>query len=946
MKTIRPFLFLSCGLFLALSSTLNAQLQSQPQAETHSQSQLHPLSTPDSTYSLTYKGESLEAVLQDIIHITGIDLIYDPELNLRQSVFLKIDEKSAEGILQAVLEDTGLNFIQLSTGTYMLVPDVKQDALYAKFSGRVVDAESGSPLPNASISIEGNQAGTITNSKGQFATAPLQTGDYLVSVSYLGYRPQTYTLKLDPDKNNRKTFYLNPTTLVGQPLVVSSNQPRYPVYNGTKESAGYSLLQSLDITGSQNVMQSLELFSGVYSTPGHNGSDIFIQGGEAGDHQVRLDGVPVYNPMAAGFLFSAFSPYAIDNIRLHKAGFGAAVGSNLSGVVNFSNKQAVDSTTTIMAQVDQLATNFSAGKLYNLQGDKKLSLMVTGRTNIWPIVKKGALDDTFTNWNRLDPLIQNFLLGDGQTIAHYLPSFRHSDFRIFDMHLSGSLKENSYQSTDFSLYVGGTNLENSLLSEKTSLTTSQPEFVFTKNRNKMRNVMAQIGRNSSLGDRTDMESQLYFTASRTDNGSFMEGRDDAVFNGLTPVQRFQTFDDEITDEEIPNNENNLYETGLNLNFTSHLSGRWKLYYGFQPRYYDYRFELADMFFFPTLKQENELFLHSYVEQEVLLNDKITLKTGIRATQAPKHNELFFEPRTSIKLDMPDFAWGYSSLTLSGGLYRQFTNRFDVANIGPNALMPYFNFWLPSDFSTDIPKSWNVGLDWNLIPSEIFNLHLEGFYKHQPTNLTLDYHQLIAIPANANEQLTQQSDFLIEGNGFAYGFALSADAYMKQTGTTLRLNYQFSRAERTIPNRFGGTSQAVPWNQGQDMSFFVSQKIIGNLKAAANVKWIPDRNWGFRQAYFDFFEAQGITEFGELSLADPENSELPYYLRVDLNLNYRWQINSLDINAEVQLLNMLDRNNVVENRITPNNTPDGQVTFQPTARRLPGFSPNFSLQVLF
>ena len=342
MKTIRPFLFLSCGLFLALSSTLNAQLQSQPQAETHSQSQLHPLSTPDSTYSLTYKGESLEAVLQDIIHITGIDLIYDPELNLSQSVFIKIDEKSAEGILRAVLEDTGLNFIQLSTGTYMLVPDVKQDALYAKFSGRVVDAESGSPLPNASISIEGNQAGTITNNKGQFATAPLQTGDYLVLVSYLGYRPQTYTLKLDPDKNNQKTFYLNPTTLVGQPLVVSSNQPRYPVYNGTKESAGYSLLQSLDITGSQNVMQSLELFSGVYSTPGHNGSDIFIQGGEAGDHQVRLDGVPVYNPMAAGFLFSAFSPYAIDNIRLHKAGFGAAVGSNLSGVVNFSNKQAVD----------------------------------------------------------------------------------------------------------------------------------------------------------------------------------------------------------------------------------------------------------------------------------------------------------------------------------------------------------------------------------------------------------------------------------------------------------------------------------------------------------------------------------------------------------------------------------------------------------------------------
>jgi len=902
--------------------------------------------TTGQTYSVNYKGESLERVLKDIIHVTGIDLIYDPNLDLSNPVYKKIEQKRAENILRTVLEDMDLSFVQLSTGTYMLVPDVRQDALYAQLSGKVVDAETGTALPNASISIVGKNAGTTTNENGRFLTAPLQSGEYIVSVSYLGYRPQTYRLEIEPDQQNRKTFYLKPTTLVGQPLVVSSNQPRHPMFGRTNESVGYNQLQSLNMRGAQNVMQSLELFSGVNNTPGRNGSDIFIQGGEAGDHQVRLDGVPVYNPMAAGFLFSAFSPHAIDNITLHKAGYDASVGSNLSGVVDFSNRHAIDSTASLMVQGDQLSTNIRAGNVYNLFGGKKLSLMLTGRTNIWPIIKNDALDDTFNDWNRLDPLIQNFLLGDGQNIAHYRPSFRHSDIRIFDLHLSARLQDNSYSSTDFSLYFGGTTLENSLLSEKTTVTTSQPEFVFTKNRNKMRNVMAQANRNSNLGDRTEMESQIYFTASRTDNGSFMEGRNDAFLDDLIPLERFQTFDSEVGKDDIPDNENNLYEIGLNLDFITHLSGQWKLKYGFQPRYYDYRFQLDDMFFFPTLEDRSTIFLNSYVEQELLLSDGLTLDTGIRFTHTPEHNEIFFEPRTSLQIDMPDFPWGYSTLSISGGLYRQFTNRFDVANIGPNALMPYFNFWLPADFTTDIPKSWNVGVDWNLIPSESFNLHVEGFYKNQSTNLTLDYHQLIAIPATQDDQLTQQSDYLIEGDGFAYGFALSADKYFNQTETTVRLNYQFNRAERTIPNRFNGTSQAVPWNQSQNIDLYLSQKLFGNLNATTNVKWIPDRNWGLRQAYFDFFEAQGITEFGDFSLNNPEDSQLRYYLRVDMNLSYRWDINNLTLNAEIQFLNMLSRKNVVENRITPNNTSDGSTTFTQSARRLPGFSPILSLQLLF
>ena len=50
-------------------------------------------------------------------------------------------------------------------------------------------------------------------------------------------------------------------------------------------------------------------------------ADVHIQGGEAGEHQFQLDGVPVFEPVHLRGLLGAFNPFAIERITVHKAGY-------------------------------------------------------------------------------------------------------------------------------------------------------------------------------------------------------------------------------------------------------------------------------------------------------------------------------------------------------------------------------------------------------------------------------------------------------------------------------------------------------------------------------------------------------------------------------------------------------------------------------------------------
>src|SRR5699024_1068432 len=89
-----------------------------------------------------------------------------------------------------------------------------------------------------------------------------------------------------------------------------------PLYSGLSSAQ----VQEAQITGTADAVKSLDAISGIsFSLPL---ADFNIQGGASGDHQLRLDGVPIYNPVSMGRMLGAFSPWAIDKIHSNEEGLG------------------------------------------------------------------------------------------------------------------------------------------------------------------------------------------------------------------------------------------------------------------------------------------------------------------------------------------------------------------------------------------------------------------------------------------------------------------------------------------------------------------------------------------------------------------------------------------------------------------------------------------------
>jgi len=93
-----------------------------------------------------------------------------------------------------------------------------QDASVTPLRGRVVDAETGAPLPQANLRIAGAYTGTITNADGRYSLA-LDSLPVTVVVRYVGYASarRRITAASDP----QQTFRLAPSTVQMEGVVVT-----------------------------------------------------------------------------------------------------------------------------------------------------------------------------------------------------------------------------------------------------------------------------------------------------------------------------------------------------------------------------------------------------------------------------------------------------------------------------------------------------------------------------------------------------------------------------------------------------------------------------------------------------------------------------------------------------------------------------------------------------
>lgn len=92
----------------------------------------------------------------------------------------------------------------------------------AEFKGKIIDAQTKTPLPGASITIPDLRTSAITNQNGEFTfkNAPAH-GRFLVQVSYIGYR--TITQSVDFSNPGPLEFALQPSVIEGREVVITGS---------------------------------------------------------------------------------------------------------------------------------------------------------------------------------------------------------------------------------------------------------------------------------------------------------------------------------------------------------------------------------------------------------------------------------------------------------------------------------------------------------------------------------------------------------------------------------------------------------------------------------------------------------------------------------------------------------------------------------------------------
>jgi len=898
---------------------------------------------PAGTYSFDFRGEQLHSVLDKVAREAGIDMAYDPDIVEGIAIYERIRNQTVPDLLGNLLADTPLDYIILSTGTIVIVKKVGEDPSYGSYYGRVVAQQSGDPLPGASVMLADASGGTSTGNNGSFAINKLRAGTYKIIFSYVGYEPVAKTIDIRPGQDLREEVSLESKPVDIVPVVVTDHRPQMPVHSGNGQQVDPNS-PWLTSGKMQDVIRSLNLFQGVqYGLPM---TDLHLQGGQPGEHRIRLDGVPVYNPHSFGQMFSAFSPYAIGTVQLHKAGYDVSEGSQVAGLIDMKHDFSGIGSERVTTQADPLSVNLRGDLDIGTDKDasaSSLKVMGAGRLNYWNLFQEPTLDRTLRQWDDLDPLITNLVIDSENDASLYEPSQHRSDVQFHDLHLASRYDINEYNTLSSSFYAGKNFVSTDLLRQAPP-NEEIPDYLYARDEYLWNNLMGQISLSQLLTPRLDLNTQVSYSSNLLRHRYLIDTSNNPQIPnlGLDSERAFAAFESADAQNAVP--------TQRNTNRIRHFISRSDATYSFTPRFnlsgglqFDYvesQVNLSNFFYLPTETDQESVLFSNYLKGNWTLGEYWKLTIGNRLTYSNSAGRLYTEPRTSLQLDKPDAAMGYWSLRLSGGLYRQFINQFEITNPGPTSLVPTFTVW--SHAGTDrVPKAWHLSGSFYLEPAVNTRLNLEWFYKWQPTSYTVSYNNLLQGTSIGRSSF---SAFGESSKMQSYGAGLRLHQSLAESRLKFMLGYEYNFAQINLDSQFG-REVPVPWNQPHRLQLRSLWRISPSFTAVAKWQSVYGRTWGFRQSYYNFLLYESAETFGEFSFNTPEDDRLRPFHQLDLSLIYKPSLGNVDLEFRADLVNLLDRRNTIDWSLRPSQ-PGETGSYEIKRRTMPGFNPSLSIQMDF
>lgn len=889
-------------------------------------------------HELSLRDVPVEAALEQVVSLTGINLIFSSEVGRDRTTLCRIRDSDPEKLLRCVVHGAGLDYYRLSSGTYVVINSPEDVPAYGTFTGQVLDRITGEPVANASLEVPGGRHRSLTNDGGYFVLPGLLPGRLEVHVSRMGYTPIRLPITVAPSGNERRQIRLTPVAVELDPILVEGMER---IGGGLSELLYPAGLPSNEVGPSRDMAGVLRAGMGVSRRPLF--ADLSIQGSAPGETVVRLDGVPVFDPVSLGRSRSAFSPLALRRITLRRAGYAAEHGSHSGGIVDLEHAvSAPDGRAGVTALFDPYSINASLSTPIRILGGDG-SLMIAGRESMWDIYREASLDETLREWNQVDPVLMRSAVGDRIRFADALvfqPNRQGSDLDFSDIHVATRLRFSDFRTFDASFYRGTNRVETELLSASSEDASDEIDRIFlTADHYSWSNTMAQASMDFLVGTRSSIRGRVWGSQHElVHRYGIAEGAD----VGFDPNQgpddlsvdeahvRLRTL---LADGAAEDDGNRLEELGFEVTGDLAAGGGHFLSGGAEVVRVESVTHLLNGFVRPVTSRTNGWRLSGFLQDRWSVTRSLTLNGGVRYTSLGD-SRVYAEPRGSVRLDGRSGSLGTWSFRVAGGLYRQYLNQFEITNLGPSALVPQVRFWIPasSDGGTAPARSRHLSAELAFRPWRNWEIRVESYHKWLDRIMALDYALLLSDSPPANGDATASS-FIGESSGVAYGTGIWL-GWDRETAR-VRVSYDWSVSRRTFPSRFDGREQPVPWNGPHAMRLQVRYPIFGgfSIEGESNNTW--GRTWALRQAYYDFLTVQEVEDGPVVGL--PGGDPLPSLHFVDLGVSWLSRVGGAVAEFRMEVRNALTGRQIFDHSLRRIPASSGAVQYEVMERLYPGTS---------
>ncbi|HPF51942.1 MAG TPA: TonB-dependent receptor [Draconibacterium sp.] len=816
-------------------------------------------------YQFSFSETPLSEALKEVSAKTQIKLSFDAGLLKQIPVSVNIKTNEIEAILDNLLLKSEYTFIK-KYDTYLIVK--KETAIasenstvkYKMLSGLVYDNESGERLPYASIFDREHNVAAVTNVEGSFSIrVPVDTPVNL-QVRYLGFQP-TDTIISANESDDLLRIGLNQRLLSIETVDISGLQ--IEMLEAGKE-AGHMVFNpsrfiDLPNYGETDIFRALQLLPGISSF--ENSSQLNVRGSTADQNLVLLDGFTLYNLDHFFGVFSALNPNVIKNIQVYRGGFDSRYGERVSAIVDIVGKSGNHSRPAVYGGINLISGNLTA----EVPITQKLTVIAAGRR---------AYSDLYSSWlaDKLlsDKLVQTRLPIPGAEVI--TPKFYFSDYNL----------KVSYEMSDQE------NLSVSAYGSKDNLNSSN-------NRSDDRGEVSvedvnQWG-NYGFGATWNKQwNKKYFTSLQLGHsGYFNDYNNNTVTisnNTLPPVDTAAVQNNGITD--VTNESNKLTDYFLTFRNELAVAHKQKVEFGLSGRYnrFTYYKDATRAFVYDNL-ESSALLVTGFVQDRITIGNKLALKPGIRLNYYTNSAQFYIEPRfTGSYLLLKEW-----TIKFATGRYVQFLNKSGtLQSFGYNR-----SFWVLADGDVNPVVTSNHFIAGFCFEKNELYFDVEAYYKK--VNGLQEY-LFDKTPDSRNPAPPDENRYsrFISGGGKAMGI----DFLAKYEGThfTSWLAYSLSKSTR----RFNEINNGA--------------EIPGNFDQTHELKWTNLYNlkkWNFSTLAI-YNTGKPYIESSMLSDDFTETrvyNRLPDYFRVDLSLNYTFNIKNVNIKPGLSLLNAFNTDNYLD-----------------------------------